>query len=124
MTRVYYSCLLACLAGVAAAQNVQLADPTRPPSAVAESAASEPAARPGPTLQSILISPTRRVAVINGQTVVQGGKFRDATVANITEGSVLLQYADRRQTLQLISGVGKRERRVADAVSSDKGTFR
>lgn len=104
------------------AQRGALVDPTRPPMTAVESAETESTKPSGPQLQSVLISPSRRVAVISGSTVVQGGRYGNATVAAITEGSVLLRYADRKETLHLISGVLKRERRVDDATHSDKGT--
>jgi len=112
------------IAGPAAAQRTVLVDPTRPPIAVGESNAKESAPLPGPQLQSVLISPTRRVAVISGNTVVQGEKYGGATVVAITEGAVLLRYADRKETLHLIPGVVKRERRTDDAVHSEKGNSR
>jgi len=115
--------LAAFFAGAAAAQSATLADPTRPPNAIADSP-SAPAARSGPQLQSVLISPTRRIAVISGTTVAQGSKYGGATVVSITEGAVLLRYPDRRETLRLIPGAEKHERRVADASASDKGTSR
>jgi MSHA biogenesis protein MshK len=108
-------------AGAAGAQAGALADPTRPPIPVAESAAGEPAARTGPELQSVLISQSRRIAVISGTPVALGGKFGKATVASITETAVQLRYADRQETLHLMPGVIKRERRADDAVQSDKG---
>ena len=123
MTRVL-TLALACSCGAAAAQGGPLADPTRPPSAVAERPASEAAAPAGPRLQSVLISPTRRVAVISGKTVAQGGKFGDATVASITESAVLLRYPDRKETLQLVPDVAKHPRRVTDAAISEKGKSR
>lgn len=123
MTRALLVLLLLGVGGVAFAQRGALVDPTRPPMAAVESADAEPAKPSGPQLQSVLISPSRRVAVISGSTVVQGGKYGNATVAEISEGSVLLRYADRRETLHLISVV-KRERRIADAAHSDKGNTR
>ncbi len=108
----------------ASAQRGALVDPTRPPMVAVESTAEESAKLSGPQLQSVLISPGRRVAVISGSTVVQGGKYGNATVAAISEGSVLLRYADRKETLHLISGVVKRERRVGDGAHSDKGIAR
>jgi len=121
MSRVLCTWLLGCFAGVALAQAAPLADPTRPPNAAAESA-GEAAARSGPQLQSVLISPARRVAVISGRAVALGEKYGDATVASITEGAVLLRYAGRSETLRLIPGVGKRERRAAEAPAPDEGT--
>lgn len=121
MSRVPCTLLLGCFAGVALAQAAQFADPTRPPNAAAE-AAGVPAARAGPQLQSVLISPARRVAVISGRTVALGDKFGEATVASITESGVLLKYAGRSETLRLIPGVEKRERHAADALDPEKGT--
>lgn len=112
------------LADPVMAQTGALVDPTRPPMAVSEPSAKETAAPAGPKLQSVLISPTRRVAVISGSTVVQGGKYGNATVASISEGAVLLRYADRKETLHLIPGVVKRERQSDAASQSHKGYSR
>jgi MSHA biogenesis protein MshK len=116
--------LLLWIAGPAEAQRAALVDPTRPPNAVSESNTKEAAPPPGPQLQSVLISPTRRVAVISGSTVAQGEKYGSATVVAITAGAVLLRYADRKETLYLIPGVVKRERRTDDAANSEKGNSR
>lgn len=123
MTRALMLIVL-CLAGPATAQRAALVDPTRPPAAVSEPGTKEPAAPVGPKLQSVLISPTRRVAVISGSTVVQGGKYGNATVTSISEGAVLLRYADRKVTLHLIPGVVKRERQSDAASQSHKGNSR
>ena len=116
--------LLLCFAGSASAQRAALVDPTRPPNMSVEAGAKESAAPAGPRLQSVLISPTRRVAVISGSTVVQGGKYGNATVASISEGAVLLRYADRKETLHLIPGVVKRDRLTGAAAQSHKGNTR
>lgn len=123
MNRTLLAVFMCSCMGAALAQATSLADPTRPPSVTTESAGeSSPPA--GPTLQSILISPTRRLAVISGQEVAQGGRYGDATVTSITESTVLLRFADRRETLRLLPDVKKRERRIADAAAADKGTAR
>jgi MSHA biogenesis protein MshK len=116
--------LLLCFPGPASAQRGVLVDPTRPPSMSVESGAKESAAPAGPQLQSVLISPTRRLAVISGSTVVQGGKYGNATVASISEGAVLLRYTDRKETLHLIPGVVKRDRPTGAAAQSHKGNTR
>lgn len=123
MTRALALSLL-CVACSAMAQRGALVDPTRPPMVASDSSAKEAAAPAGPRLQSVLISPTRRVAVISGSTVAQGGKYGDATVAAISEGAVLLRYADRKETLHLIPEVVKRERQSDAASQSNKGTTR
>lgn len=112
------------LSGAAVSQSANLVDPTRPPVAAGPEAKREAVASAGPQLQSVLISPARRVAVISGKTVVQGGKYGDATVTAITEGAVQLQYADRRQTLRLMPGIVKRDRRAGAGTHSDKGNSR
>ena len=121
MNRLLCTWLLFCFTGVALAQAAPLADPTRPPNAAAD-AAGEAAPRSGPQLQSVLISPARRVAVISGRAVALGERYGEATVASITESAVLLRYAGRSETLRLIPGVEKRERRAADAPAPDEGT--
>jgi MSHA biogenesis protein MshK len=120
----FLACLLGVLlASVAAAQSAPLADPTRPPSAV-ESVSNEIAAPAGPRLQSVLISPSRRLAVIDGKTVGLGDKFGAATLEAVSETGVVLKYSDRRETLRLNPGVEKRERRVAAAADRERGTAR
>lgn len=107
--------LLSCLA-CPAAQAAPFADPTQPPGAVAGGAESAAGAAEGPRLQSVLISPNRRVAVIGGQTVHQGGMYGEARVLRITEGEVVLQIGQERQTLRLIPDVEKRASRPANRV--------
>jgi MSHA biogenesis protein MshK len=124
MNRALILLLLCFFAGSASAQRGALVDPTRPPRLSIESSGKESAVPSGPQLQSVLISPTRRVAVISGSTVVQGGKYGNATVTSISEGAVLLRYADRRETLHLIPGVIKRERLTGSAAQSHKGNAR
>lgn len=116
--------LLLCLSGPAMGQREALVDPTRPPVVASEPTAKAPTAPAGPKLQSVLISPTRRVAVISGHTVMQGGKYGSAKVVEISESTVLLRYADRKETLYLLPGVAKRERPSDGAAQSHKGNSR
>jgi MSHA biogenesis protein MshK len=78
-----------------------LADPTRPPNV----SPMEPALGASPEsttrLQSVLISPTRKLAVIDGQTVRLGGRVGDATLVDISETQVVLQRHGESQTLKL-----------------------
>jgi len=127
MSRVLASALAMLLVSSASAQgSAPLADPTRPPRVGPEGEVVVPE---GPRLQSVLISPTRRVAVIDGKAVVIGGRIGSATLESITESAAVLRYADRRETLRLMPAVDKRQRRVADAArsgpaSSEKGNPR
>ena len=112
MTRLFVLGLGLGLACAAPAQTRPLVDPTRPPD-VAPRTAAEAAAVEGPRLQSVLISPTRRAAVISGTAVALGGSYGNARVEEISESAVVLRYPDRRTTLHLLPTHGKRERRAA-----------
>lgn len=104
--------LTAVAASPAAAAQAGLPDPTRPPAASADEAArTGPAAdgRPVHRLQSVLISPERKLAVIDGRTVLLGGRIDDATVVAITETGVTLRRGERTEVLPLNAGVQKKE---------------
>ncbi|OGB23043.1 MAG: hypothetical protein A3I66_08475 [Burkholderiales bacterium RIFCSPLOWO2_02_FULL_57_36] len=94
------------LAPMVSGQN--LIDPTRPPASLrsAKDGAYLPATS-GPVLQSVLVSPARKVAIISGQTVNLGGKFGDARVTKITESEVTLSGSNGVQTLKLFPGIEK-----------------
>ena len=108
-------CLLTSLAAsqtLAAEAYVQsaargLVDPTRPPYS-GHAAGPDESPVTGPELQSVLISATRNVAVINGQTVPLGAKFRDATLTRITETGVELRNGSRVEVLRLFPQVEKK----------------
>ncbi len=105
-----------------------LPDPTRIPASI-----STPVATTGmdaqPTgLQTILISKTRRAAIIDGVTGELGGKHGDARLIEVNEGSVVLKGAQGRQVLTLFPGIkmiknkeiGTRPQPVANKVQSGK----
>ncbi len=75
-----------------------LVDPTKPPTELSAPAAES-------ELQSIIISPTRRAAIINGQTVELGGKAGDVRLIEVSEGSVVLQGEKGRRVLTLFPDV-------------------
>ena len=93
----------------------ELPDPTRPPASIAAPvvASSVEAAPAG--LQSIIISKTRRAAIIDGETVELGGKHGDAKLIEVNEGSVILRGAQGRQVMTLFPDVkitGKQETKI------------
>ena len=103
--------LLVCMTAVLlvpAAQSAPFADPTRPPDYAPADAA--PGVSGGSRLESVLIAPDRRIAVIGGQQVRLGEKFRDGRVVRITESEVVIRTADGTQTLKLFPEVEKRPR--------------
>ena len=86
-----------------------LTDPTRPPTEFSSPGAA--LAPSGPRLHSVIISPLRRLAVIDGETVSVGGKIRDATVVQISETEVILQRGEETERLTMFTGIEKRPSR-------------
>ena len=84
-----------------------LVDPTRPPSMAAGTPRDGGAAKhtASQRLQSILISPTRRLAVIDGRTVTEGSRVDAATVVQIAETRVTLRQGAELTTLELYPGI-------------------
>jgi MSHA biogenesis protein MshK len=109
--------LLAALAACPAAHaQGALVDPTRPPTFVpAETAGDTPP--PAGRLQSILISATRKLAVIDGVTVPLGGKVDGATLIAIDETEVKLKRGEVIETLKLYPNI---ERQSAEAAANKK----
>ena len=87
-----------CLAGNAAA----LQDPTRPTDPALYFGSGDKPSDSGWSLQSILSSPGRRIAVINGERVREGDPIGSARVIRIHESHVLLDTGGRTLTLRLL----------------------
>ena len=84
----------------------ELPDPTRPPARfVAPAPGGEAVPDQPPGLQSVIISKTRRAAIINGETVELGGKYGDAKLIEVNEGNVVLRSAQGRQVMTLFPDV-------------------
>jgi MSHA biogenesis protein MshK len=81
-----------------------LNDPTRPAAGIYSTDSTDGAAI-GPVLQSVMITPTARSAIIGGETVKLGGKYGDARVIRITESEVVLRSATGTDTLKMYPGV-------------------
>jgi MSHA biogenesis protein MshK len=88
------------LAAASAAAAAPFTDPTRPPSLL-DGGRREQAVSAGPRLESVLIAPDRRVAVISGQEVTIGSRLGDAEVVGITESEVRLRRPGGEQSLKL-----------------------
>jgi MSHA biogenesis protein MshK len=107
-TATGWCCALAATFLALPAQAQALHDPTRPPAEFGRAMQGEgPTVESGPRLQSVLISPKRRVAVISGQTVMVGDKFGTAQIASISENEVVLRGGGTTQTLKLYPGMDK-----------------
>jgi len=86
-----------------AAHAEELPDPTRPPANLAIPVVTGGKVSSG--LQSVIISKTRRAAIIDGETVELKGKHGDATLIEVSESGVVLQGSQGRQVLTLFSDV-------------------
>lgn len=94
--------LLGCSSAVCMADFSDLTDPTKPAQFEPKQINEKQAAPSVHRLASIIISPTRKVAVINGQVLTEGEQVDGASVLRITDGQVSLQLADKSQrTLSL-----------------------
>ena len=100
------ACSTALAAHVSAAEVMP--DPTRPPAVIVGDAAVVPQR---PVLQSIIITPHMRSAIIDDQRVELNGRFRDAVVAQITETEVVLRTPGGIETLRMYPGVEKAPKR-------------
>lgn len=90
-----------------------LTDPTRPPLELMSAATA--VAAPRTPLQSILLSSTRKGAIINGQYVALGGTYGRARLVKITATEVTLKGDQGLEVLQLYPPMGK-----TSAASSDE----
>ena len=109
---LFCACSLILIDYPARAEN--LPDPTRPPSEF-EAAAGGAAVSSGPMLQTVLISPRHKIAIINGETVKLGGMYGSARVVKISESGVVLNEGGSFQTLRLYPGVEKKLPQVKEA---------
>lgn len=82
-------------------------DPTRPAS-FTPAASAAPAGRP--RLESVLIAPDRRIAVISGQRVQVGDRIYGAEVVSITESAVVLRTGQGSETLALFPQLKRNSR--------------
>jgi MSHA biogenesis protein MshK len=103
---------LVALAALAMAESAlaQLTDPTRPPNLSGLPFGAEVAAPSGPILQSIVLSPTRRLALINGKLTGIGDRVGAATLVGIDFDSVRLREGGGTKVVKLLPEVQKRDK--------------
>jgi len=80
-----------------------LRDPTRPYSPAARVAASAPRY----TVNAIIVSPERKVAIVNGQRVGIGGTVDGATVISIEKDQLVLERDGKQTTVSLNKGAAR-----------------
>lgn len=107
------------IAAATAASAQGLADPTRPPASLA-APGSVPVASGGPVLQSVMLSPGRKLAMINGQVVALGGRYGSARLVRLTDSEAELKDGAETIVLSLYPQVEKRP--VAKMQRGETGT--
>jgi MSHA biogenesis protein MshK len=101
--RMLLTTMILCVPQIAMAEP--LPDPTLP-SIDLKSTAEVVAVETVPQgLQSIIISPKYRAAIISGETVRLGDKTGDSTLVEVRESSVVLQNAQGRRVVELFPKV-------------------
>jgi len=88
----------------------QLADPTRPPNLSGLPFGTELAVPSGPVLQSIVLSPVRRLALIDGKLIGIGDRVGAATLVGIDFDSVRLREGGGTKVVKLLPEVQKRDK--------------
>lgn len=107
MRRAASVCLWLVLANASAHAAETLVDPTLPPPSFGQ-VVSVTGTQANPVLQSILISPTRRSAIINGQAVSLQAQFMQWRLVKIDESEVTLRNGDQVQILKLFPDMNMR----------------
>lgn len=101
--------VLAVCAPLAAAQALR--DPTRPPLFLGKTGDGRMVVRGRDAewvLQSVLLSPERRYAIINGEVLSLGGSVAGAELVAIREGEVTLRTGGALRTVRLFPEVDMR----------------
>jgi len=91
--------------GIAGASGWDLPDPTRPPSVEAPRGGSE--------LQTTLVSPGRKLAIISGRTVGVGDRVGAAVVTDIRPYEVVLKTSSGEKVLRLAPPINIRRNEIA-----------
>jgi MSHA biogenesis protein MshK len=122
----YAVCLLVSVLSPVHAED--LSDPTRPPAGIFATGAGtgtgagrEATENRSSGLHTIIISETRRAAIIDGKTVELGGEHGGAKLIEVNEGGVVLQRAQSRQVLTLFPGVKITRKDTAQKESAGPG---
>jgi hypothetical protein len=119
----YAVCLLSTFPNPVHAED--LPDPTRPPAGIFATGAGTGAGREAAGdrstgLHTIIISDTRRAAIIDGKTVELGGEHGGAKLIEVNEGSVVMQRAQSRQVLALFPDVKIIRKEASDKESAEQ----
>ena len=103
MSRALACACLLLLAGAASAAEPAMHDPTQPFKAAPGGEAGAPVSGPQPRfkLTAVLVSPTRRVAIVNGKPMQEGERVAGAEIVKIDGHSVQLREGNHDFVLEL-----------------------
>jgi hypothetical protein len=90
--------------------RAQPADPMQPPGESSASRAGTPP-RASTGLQLVLVSPQRKLALIDGSLVHVGGKARSGTLAGVSDSVAVLQKDGSRDVLLMYPNIEKKPAR-------------
>lgn len=99
------------------AQAEVLKDPTQPAALPGETNAADGRMASGPVLQSVMIGSNYRAAIINGQKVMLGGKYEQATLIRVNEHEALLRNSDK-STQKLVMDYAGMKKTMVTAVKA------
>ena len=99
--------VLICVVTASTATAQALRDPTRPPSMASARGVAGRSEQSAWILQSVLISPERRYAIINGEVVKLGGSIAGAELVAVAEERVTLRTQDGLRIVHLFPDVSR-----------------
>jgi MSHA biogenesis protein MshK len=114
----YGAVLALLLAGATLADAQALRDPTRPPGRATVRGDAAPR-QEGFVLQSILNSPERKAAVVNGKVVGPGDSVDGYLLVGIAEDEVVLKNGAQVKRLRLYPSVGIKKQRQAQVEAGE-----
>ena len=116
--------LLIVIFGVAILMNIDTAlaeslkDPTQPPASIYSNTDDSSGALASPILQSVMIGPHYRAAIINGKKVLLGKKYEQATLVKLNEHEAVLRNPDMTiQTLVMNYAI---EKKIVSPIATQK----
>lgn len=113
-------CLVALTSHAYVADAEVLRDPTTPPMQL-EQPALYGSNFSGPVLQSVMLSPHHKAAMINGQYIKLGKKYEQSVLVRVTETEAVLQAEDgSKQVLKMEYPIQKKSMMTPLAAANQK----
>lgn len=109
LTTNYYGLSLTLLLSLLSIGTYAAGDPTRPPMEVGDGvivSSQSAASAPSKGLVSVIMSPERCAAIIDGKTIRLGEKYGDSILVEVKPHGVVLLGKQGRRGMELFPGVG------------------